>query len=211
MRRLFLAAALTLPLALAACSDEDQLPQREADKAQSVTGPPAPRPIDTQLGTPMAERVAVIGLLNKYNGKTRTFELKPGQSVRYGRAIIRLRACEKAAPWETPEVGAFVQLLVNDRAAGQGGQDKWLKVFSGWLFRENPAANVVQHPVFDVWVKDCRMSFPGEETPEDDGKDSASSSSRSSAPQSPASPAGDAPAPAPSATPAVAPANPTET
>ena len=38
-------------------------------------------------------------------------------------------------------------------------------VFSGWLFKENPAANVVEHPIYDVWVKACKMSFPGDDAP----------------------------------------------
>jgi hypothetical protein len=36
-------------------------------------------------------------------------------------------------------------------------------VFSGWLFKNSPSLNVVEHPVYDVWVKDCAMKFPGEE------------------------------------------------
>ena len=124
---------------------------------------------DDQIGTPMAERVATLGFLNKRNGLTRDLELKPGQSIRIGRAIVRLRACERTAPWElTPEQGAFVQLLVNDRPATRQGEDKWRKVFSGWLFRESPSLNVVEHPIYDVWVKSCAMSFPGEESPPED-------------------------------------------
>ena len=33
-------------------------------------------------------------------------------------------------------------------------------VFSGWLFKNSPSLNVVEHPIYDVWVKDCAMSFP---------------------------------------------------
>lgn len=125
-------------------------------------------PVGDQIGTPMAERVATLGFLNKRNGQTRDLELKPGQSIQVGRAIVRLRACERTAPWElNPEQGAFVQLLVNDRPPTRRGEDKWVKVFSGWLFRESPSLNVVEHPIYDVWVKSCEMSFPGEaEAPE---------------------------------------------
>jgi len=41
----------------------------------------------------------------------------------------------------------------------------WHKIFSGWLFKNAPSVNVVEHPVYDVWVKSCAMSFPGEEAP----------------------------------------------
>src|SRR3546814_1468574 len=64
----------------------------------------------------MAERIAVVGLLNKRNGLVRELEMKPGESVRVGRAIVRMRACEMTAPWEDPpETGAFVQLTVQDQ------------------------------------------------------------------------------------------------
>ena len=106
-------------------------------------------------GTPMAQRVAVIGLLNKRNGISRELTLKPGQGVRVGDAIVRVRACEQTAPWENePLTGAFVQLDVH------GTDNRWRRVFSGWLYKERPAANVVQHPVYDVWAKSCAMSWP---------------------------------------------------
>lgn len=109
--------------------------------------------------TPMAERVATIGLLNKRNNVSQDFELSPGESVEEGPVIVRLEACERTAPYEFPqETGAFVQLDVLER-----GQDEHVRAFSGWLFKENPSLNVVEHPVYDVWVKDCAMRFPGDE------------------------------------------------
>ena len=136
-----------------------------AEKAEvAATNDELVAPVTEQIGTPMAERVATLGFLNKRNGLTRDLTLRPGQSIRIGRAIVRLRACEKTAPWElTPEQGAFVQLLVNDRPPNRSGEDQWKRVFSGWLFRESPSLNVVEHPIYDVWVKSCAMSFPGEE------------------------------------------------
>ena len=105
--------------------------------------------------TPMAQRVAVIGLLNKRNGESRDVTLKPGQAVRYGDTVIRLRACEQTAPWEPERLtGTFVQLVV------RGSDAQWHRAFSGWLFKERPGLNVVQHPVYDVWTKSCTMSFP---------------------------------------------------
>lgn len=105
--------------------------------------------------TPMAERAAVIGLLNKRNGVARELSLKPGQAVRVGNAVVRLRACEQTAPWENDHyTGAFVQLDVLRT------DQKWHRVFSGWLYKERPSLNVVLDPVYDVWPKSCAMSFP---------------------------------------------------
>ncbi len=82
-----------------------------------------------------------------------------------GDVIVRLAACERTAPWEQPpETGAFVQVLVR-RACLPGPSPPWQRTFSGWLFKNSPSLNVVEHPIYDVWVKDCAMSFPGEEAP----------------------------------------------
>lgn len=139
-------------------------------------------------GTPMARRVAVLGLLNKRNGLTRDITMRPGQALRVGSAVIRLRACERTAPWESPpSTGAFVQLDVRGAADG-----KWRRAFSGWLFKERPDYNVVQHPIYDVWVKSCTMEWPetGESTLRI-GEDGAPASSRSSAAKSPAATSGE--------------------
>jgi len=125
--------------------------------------------------TPMAERVAVIGLLNKRNGATRDLTMKPGQALRVGDVVVRLRACDQTAPWEAEHyTGAFVQVDVRQL------DKRWARVFSGWLYKERPSLNVVQHPVYDVWVKSCAMSFP------DSGPDTVvlSDAARSSAKKS---------------------------
>ena len=104
----------------------------------------------------MAERVAVIGLLNKRNGIVRDLTLKPGQAMRVKDVVVRLRACETTAPWETEKLtGAFVQV---DRQRSDG---QWVRRFSGWLYKESPSLNVVEDPVYDVWPKSCAMSWPG--------------------------------------------------
>lgn len=118
---------------------------------------PKPAPVVTtkpQAGdTPMLERVATLGILNKRNGLSRDIDMKPGQAVRIGDLVVRLKACEESADWEADHMtGAFVQVLVKKPVG-----DMWSKVFSGWLFKESPSLNVVQHPVYDVWTKACKM------------------------------------------------------
>ncbi len=79
--------------------------------------------------------------------------------------IVRPRDLRATPPWELPpETGAFVQVLVAERSS-PGADPRWLRAFSGWLFKNSPSLNVVEHPIYDVWVKDCAMSFPGEEAP----------------------------------------------
>jgi hypothetical protein len=153
-------------LALAACGSgapepepvETEIPDQFAEQGDG------PATIEGEIGTPMAERVATLGLLNKRNNLSQDVELKPGEQKRIGDVILRLSACERTAPWENPpETGAFVQIIVNQRI-GTSQEREWQRVFSGWLFKNSPSLNVVESAVYDVWVKDCAMSFPGEET-----------------------------------------------
>ena len=158
----------------------------------------------------MAERVAVLGFLNKRNGIVRDLTLKPGQSLQIKDAIVRLRACEASAPWENERLtGAFIQLDV------QQPDRRWRRIFSGWVYKESPSLNVVEHPVYDVWPKSCAMTYPaGAAAP----ASPATSRSRSSAPKSggtdeapltePANDAAPAPTPAPAPEPAPEPLEP---
>lgn len=140
---------------------------------------------------PMAQRVAVIGVLNKRNGISRDLTMKPGQALRLGDVIVRLRACEQTAPWEPEKLtGAFVQVDVRN------ARNKWGRVFSGWLYKESPSLNVVEHPIYDVWTKACTMTFPdigpGTETVSSGESSRPAAASRSSAKKS-----GEAEAPTP--------------
>jgi hypothetical protein len=127
-------------------------------KDQNVRLPAARQDAATANGeggvTPMAQRVAVLGILNKRNGIVQTVSLHPGQSIRWKDVIVRLRACETTAPWEEEKLtGAFVQVDV------QQPDKKWNRIFSGWLYKESPSLNVVEHSVYDVWPKSCQMSY----------------------------------------------------
>jgi hypothetical protein len=151
-----------LPL-LAACSQEPGVPQAQETEVPKEFSAPvtAPRTVDPGVGTPLAERVATIGLLNKRNNISQDIQMKPGESRRVGNVIVRLASCERTAPWENPpETGAFVQVLVQERLSASSRLE-WHRIFSGWLFKNNPSVNVVEHPVYDVWIKDCAMDFPG--------------------------------------------------
>jgi hypothetical protein len=158
-----------LILSLLLASGCERAQQVDADN-QTVTTD-VPRAAAEQPGvTPMAERVAVIGLLNKRNGIVRDLTLRPGQAMRVKDVVVRLRACETTAPWETEKLtGAFVQV---DRLRSDG---QWVRRFSGWLYKESPSLNVVEDPVYDVWPKSCAMSWPA-------GPDAPASPSRSSSP-----------------------------
>jgi len=210
VKRAFAAsAALAVSAALSACGQGDAPADPTAEVARKAAPRPAAELAASETGevTPNAERIATIGLLNKRNNITRDLVIKVGDRQQVGNVFVRVQSCERTAPWEMPaETGAFVQFFVEEPP--RPGADKiWRKVFSGWLFKNSPTLNVVEHPIYDVWVKDCAMNFPGEEAKP------ASAASSSSAPKasgsvtpSPASAPLPSPAPRPVDTPAGEPA-----
>ena len=149
------AAALIIAAGLGAAGCERASKTEEQPSARTRVAAADPA-AGAQTGvTPMAERVAVLGLLNKRNGIVRDIALRPGQAVRVKDVVVRLRACETTAPWESEALtGAFVQLDV------ELPDGRWQRAFSGWLYKESPSLNVVEHPVYDVAPKSCAMTYP---------------------------------------------------
>ena len=59
------------------------------DNESKVVTIDVPRTVEAVAGvTPMAERVAVLGLLNKRNGIVRDIRLRPGQAIRFRDAVV---------------------------------------------------------------------------------------------------------------------------
>lgn len=207
------AVAFTSLLALAACGSTDDSatdsppPELTLDQAGDGEGGGeavnvdnieelGELPVDLAGVTPMEDRVAVLGLLNKRNGLSREVRLQPGESTRVGDVLIRLRACERTAPWEPQRLtGAFVQLFVRETNL-RGGDERWERVFSGWLYKERPALNVVEHRLYDVWPKACEMTYPDSAPSAPSAPGNAPSSAERSAPvadamDAPAAPSAD--------------------
>lgn len=178
--RLALLAAIAAT-ALAGC-DQRPDPQPKAKQGAVEAEPDTvdiPQEVESLAPgtTPMAQRVAVLGLLNKRNGIAQDLTLRPGQAVRVGGVIVRLRACETTAPWEAQQLtGAFVQLDVRNI------EGQFQRAFSGWLYKESPSLNVIEHPVYDVWPKSCAMTHP--EAGASTVREGSESNSRSKAPNS---------------------------
>jgi hypothetical protein len=192
-----IAPSLLLALVLVSCGRGAQ--------QQNASVPAGRQGASTAAGqggvTPMAERVAVLGILNKRNGIVQNVALHPGQSARWKNVIVRLRACETTAPWEEEKLtGAFVQVDV------QRTDKRWGRVFSGWLYKESPSLNVVEHLVYDVWPKSCEMTYPaGPPAPAAPASSSNLSSARKSGGASGVRPSASTNAPAAEAPPAAPP------
>jgi len=99
--------------------------------------------------------LAVLRGLDKVTARTRDFEAPVGEAVDFGALEVTVRYCRKRPPEEPPEVFAYLEVL-DRRTDGFGEETEGEEIFSGWMFASNPALNALEHPVYDVWVIDCR-------------------------------------------------------
>ena len=113
------------------------------------------------LPSPVAAEVtgAVLQGLDKITARISTFDAPLGETVRFGSLQIVARACDKKPPEEPPESAAFLE-IVDIRP-----DSPEVPLFTGWMFASSPAVSALEHPVYDVWVVDCRKdSNSAEET-----------------------------------------------
>jgi hypothetical protein len=94
--------------------------------------------------------VVTVRILDKITADTRTYDLEIGKTVAYGALRIRPMACKKSPPIEEPESASFLQIWEKMHR----GADEW--VYSGWMFASSPSLAAMEHPVYDVWVIDCK-------------------------------------------------------
>jgi hypothetical protein len=58
--------------------------------------------------------------------------------------------CYSRPPTETPNTDAFVEV---DEVTLQG---EIKRIFTGWMFAASPGLHAVEHPIYDVWLTDCK-------------------------------------------------------
>lgn len=102
--------------------------------------------------TAQERQVVVLQGLDKVTARISTLELPIDQSVRFGTLEIRARACHKRPPDEPPETTAFLE--IDEARPGEAPS----RVFTGWMFASSPALSALEHPVYDVWVTDCKKA-----------------------------------------------------
>ena len=95
-------------------------------------------------------RVALLQGLDKITARVSTIEAPIGEAVQFGSLSITARACDKRPPEEPPESASFLE-IVDIRPDSPSVQ-----VFTGWMFASSPALSALEHPVYDVWVVDCK-------------------------------------------------------
>ncbi|ODN69790.1 DUF2155 domain-containing protein [Methylobrevis pamukkalensis] len=108
----------------------------------------------------IANRVAVFTGLDKITGRIITFDVYIDETVQFGALRVTPKVCYTRPITEASQTDAFVEVDVITL------DNKIQRVFTGWMFAASPALNAIEHPVYDVWLKDCRQESdvppPGE-------------------------------------------------
>ena len=108
--------------------------------------------ISFPLAAQTPEFVAVLQGLDKITARVSRIEAPIGEVVRFGTLDISVKRCHKRPPEETPETTAYLE--IRERRTGEQPAD----LFAGWMFASSPAVSSMEHPVYDVWVIDCKKA-----------------------------------------------------
>ena len=123
-------------------------------RGTQAPGNAAPQPGDEVVVEPPPQRIAnptaVFSGLDKITGRIITFDVAINETVQFGALQVTPRVCYSRPPTETPNTDGFVEV---DEVTLQG---EIKRIFTGWMFAASPGLHAVEHPIYDVWVTDCK-------------------------------------------------------
>jgi hypothetical protein len=96
------------------------------------------------------QRIAELQALDKVTARVVTLRALVNQPERFGSLTITVRACHSRPPDEVPDAAAWME-ITDSRAPANGAA-----VFRGWMFANAPGVNMLQHPVYDIRIMECR-------------------------------------------------------
>jgi hypothetical protein len=99
----------------------------------------------------IANPVAVFSGLDKITGRITTFDVYLNETVQFGALQVTPKACYSRDDTEQQKVDGFVEVdeITLDR--------RIRRIFTGWMFAASPGLNAVEHPIYDVWLKECKQ------------------------------------------------------
>ena len=94
--------------------------------------------------------VAAFSGIDKITGRITNFDVYIGETVQFGALQVTPKVCYSRDDTEAQKVTSFVEVdeITLDR--------KIRRIFTGWMFADSPGLNAVEHPVYDVWLTECK-------------------------------------------------------
>ena len=93
---------------------------------------------------------AVFAGLDKITGRIISFEASVDETVQFGSLQLTARVCYSRPEYDNPQTTTFVEV---DEVSGE---NQYKKIFSGWMFAASPGLNAIEHPVYDIWLAECK-------------------------------------------------------
>jgi hypothetical protein len=93
---------------------------------------------------------AELQALDKVTARITILKARLNQPITFGTLRITVKACNARPPEEVPDAAAWLQ-VDETREASQGRP-----VFQGWMFANAPGIAMLEHPVYDLRVLQCR-------------------------------------------------------
>ncbi len=144
-----------------------QVPTPAAGPGAAPVPSPADEPASpaAPVGTMNEMGVAELQALDKITARVSHLEIKVGDTTTFGSLNIAVKACRKAPAENTPESAVFLQVWEQN----PGEESHW--VYSGWMFASSPALAAMDHPVYDIWLLDCKNAETSADSPKSDRPD----------------------------------------
>jgi len=125
--------------------------------------PPTEMPLPKVEETEAERRAKTVRLngLDKITGRILSFDAPVDEATPFGALQIIARTCHKRPPEETPETSAYLEIAdAGPATSGARAPASAPPIFAGWMFASSPALSALEHPIYDVWVIDCKSSAP---------------------------------------------------
>jgi hypothetical protein len=142
------------PDGAAAAVDPRLTPGQRQPPGTPQPGGAAPQPGDEVVSEPPSQKIpnkgAMFSGLDKITGRIIAFDAGIGETVQFGALQVTPRVCYTRPPTETPNTDAFIEV---DEVTLQG---EVKRIFTGWMFATSPGLHAVEHPIYDIWLTDCK-------------------------------------------------------
>ena len=133
-------------------------PGQRQPRGQPQPADTSPQPGDEVVAEPPSQKVintaALFTGLDKITGRIINFDVAIGETVQFGALQLTPRSCYTRAATETANTDAFVEV---DEVTLQG---EVRRIFTGWMFAASPGLHAVEHPIYDIWLTDCKGGAP---------------------------------------------------
>ena len=125
--------------------------QRPQQKPQTATLQPGDEVVTELPAQKIVNKKASFSGLDKITGRIINFDEDIGETVQFGALRVKTDACYTRPATEAANTDAFVEV---DEITLQG---EVKRIFSGWMFAASPGLHGVEHPIYDIWLTDCKV------------------------------------------------------